>query len=224
MKIECHESDIQLAFLGLNSPYVVRDEFQHMLGKFNTEFASLNPVGKQRLKDEFHNVIVNENSYKNITGFKAGKLGIANAKQNAKWLLLSAAAGEKSVVSTDSASFRQQLPYTEHSQISRVDSDNIQFPDPDSLVFLWQDALANEDKDVLMAMVLKSKELIASNSRLEGFASGQYLVKSLSNPSGNPHVVSVCGNNIMCDKVCPGHQRFEYCSHCLAVAMKEMSW
>ena len=136
MKIECHESDIQLAFLGLNSPYVVRDEFQHMLGRFNTEFASLNPVRKQRLKDEFHNVIVNENSYKNITGFKAGKLGIANAKQNAKWLLLSTAAGEKSVVSTDSASFWQQLPYTEHIQISGVDSDNIQFPNPDSLVFL----------------------------------------------------------------------------------------
>ena len=115
--IECQESDIQHAFLGLNSPYVVK------------EFATLNPVGKQCLKDEFHNVIVDENSYKNITGFKAGKLAIASARQNAKRLLLSTAVGEDSVVSTDASSFQQQLPYTEPMQASAVDSDNIQFPD-----------------------------------------------------------------------------------------------
>ena len=63
---------------------------------------------------------------------------------------------------------------------SAVDSDNIQFLDIDSLVFLLQDALANEDKDAVMAMVLKSKELVASNSLLKGFSPGQYLVKSLS--------------------------------------------
>ena len=44
--IECQESDIQCAFLGLNNPYIVRDELQHMVRKFNTEFASLNTVGK----------------------------------------------------------------------------------------------------------------------------------------------------------------------------------
>ena len=81
--IECQESDIQGAFLGLNSPYVFRDELQHMVRNVSTEFASLSPVGKQRLKDEFHNVIVDKNSYINITGFKDGKLAIANARQNA---------------------------------------------------------------------------------------------------------------------------------------------
>ena len=56
--IECQ--DTQRAFLGLNSPYVVEDEFQHMVGNFNIEFANFNPVEKQRLKlkDEFHNVTV----------------------------------------------------------------------------------------------------------------------------------------------------------------------
>ena len=81
--IECQESDIQGAFLSLNSPYVFRDELQHMVRNVSTEFASLSPVGKQRLKDEFHNVIVDKNSYINITGFKDGKLAIANARQNA---------------------------------------------------------------------------------------------------------------------------------------------
>ena len=181
-----------------------------MVRNFKIEFASLNPVGKQRLKDEFHNVIVDENSYKSITGFKAGKLAIANTRQNAKRLLLSTAAGEESVASTDLASFQQQLPYAEPMQASAVDSDNIQFPDLDCLVFLLQDALANEDKDVVMAMVLKSKEFIASNSLLKGFAPGQYLVKSLSNSAGSPDVVSVGGNNISCDKVCPKCQRFGY--------------
>ena len=192
-----------------------------MVRNFNTEFASLNPVGKQRLKDEFHNIIVDENSYKNVTGFKAGKLAVANARQNAKQLLLSTAAGEESVVSTDPASFQQQLLYTEPMQISAVGNDNIQSPDLDSLVFLLQDALAKEDKDVVMAMVLKSKKLIVSNSLLKGFSPDHYIVKSLSNSSGSPRVVSIGGNNIRCDKVCPKYQCFGYCSHCLVVAMKE---
>ena len=58
-------------------------------------------------------------------------------------------------------------------QASTVDSDNIQFPDLDSLVFLLQDAAVNENKDVVIAMVFKSKELIASNSLLKGFLTGQ---------------------------------------------------
>ena len=74
------------------------------------EFASLNQVEKQSLKDQFQNVIVDENSYKIIKGFKGGKLAIANTRQNAKRLLLSIAAGEE-CVSTDSRSFQQQLPY-----------------------------------------------------------------------------------------------------------------
>ena len=55
--IKCQESDIQRAFLGLNSPYAIKDEFQRIVQNFNTEFASLNPVEKQRYKDKFHNVI-----------------------------------------------------------------------------------------------------------------------------------------------------------------------
>ena len=192
-----------------------------MVRKFNTEFVSLNPVEKQRLNDKFHNVTVDENSYKNIKGFKAGKVAIASARQNAKGLLLSAAVGEESVVSTDSASFQQQLPCTEPMQASAVDSDNIQFPDLESLVYLLQDALANGDKDVVMAMVLKSKDLIASNSLLKGFSPGQYLVKSLSNPSGSLHAVSIGGNSISCDKVSPEYQRFAYYSHYLVVPVKE---
>ena len=167
---ECQGSDIQRDFLGLNSPYIVRNEFQHMVRSFN-------PVGKQRLEDEFHNVIVDENSHKNITGFKAGMLTIASPRQNAKRLLLSTTAGEESVASTDLASFQQQLPYTVPMQASVVDINNIQFPDLDSLVFLLQDALLNKRKDVVMAMVLKSKEIIASNFLLKGFPPGQYLVK-----------------------------------------------
>ena len=88
-------------------------------------------------------------------------------------------------------------------------------------MFLLQDALANGDEDVVMAMALKSKELIVSNFLLKGFSPGHYLVKSLSNPSGSPQVVSIGGNNIRCDKVCPKYQCFGYCSHCLVVAMKE---
>ena len=49
---------------------------------------------------------------------------------------LSTTAGEESVASTDPPSFQQQLPYTGPMQASVVDSDNIQFPDRDSLVFL----------------------------------------------------------------------------------------
>ena len=64
-------------------------------------------------------------------------------------------------------------------------------------MFLLQDALVNEDKDVVIAMVLKSKELIASNSLLKGFSPVQYLVKSLSSSSGSPHAVSVGGNYML---------------------------
>ena len=88
--IEYQESDIQHTFLGLNSPYIVTNELQHVV-------QNLNPVGKQRLEDEFHYVIVDENSYKNITGFKAGMLAIVNARQNTKRLLISTTAGEESV-------------------------------------------------------------------------------------------------------------------------------
>ena len=106
------------------------------MNKLQHVVQNLNPVGKQRFEDEFHYVIVDENSYKNITKFKAGTLAIANARQNTKRLLLSTTADEESVASTDSSSFQQQLPYTEPMQASAVDSDNIQFPDLDTLVFL----------------------------------------------------------------------------------------
>ena len=164
---------------------------------FTTGFASLNPVEKERLKDQFQNAIVDANSYKIITGFKGGKLAVPNARKNGKRIFLSTAEGEESVLSTDPTSFQQQLPYTESIQESIIDSDNIQFLDLDSLVFLLQEALVNKDKDVVISMVLKSKELIASNSLLKGFSPVQYLVKSLSSPSGSSHVVSVGGNYML---------------------------
>ena len=48
---------------------------------FTTGFASLNPVEKERLKDQFQNAIVDANSYKIITGFKGGKLAVPNARK-----------------------------------------------------------------------------------------------------------------------------------------------
>ena len=104
---------------GLNSPYAIKDEFQRMVQNFNTEFASLNPVEKQR-----YSWWKTHTKTSRDIKLESWLSPLHNKMLNGYYFLLQ---HEQSVVSTDSASFQQQLLCTENMQASAVDSLTISF-------------------------------------------------------------------------------------------------
>ena len=80
--VKCQESDVLKAYLGLSSPYVVRNEFPGYARNFQTEYPLLPLAEKKKVKNTLLNVLVEPNQYKVVKNVKAGSIAIANARSN----------------------------------------------------------------------------------------------------------------------------------------------
>ena len=69
--VQCQESDVLKAYLGLRGPYEVREEFKNNMRNFNTQYVSLSAPEKAKVKELLLNVAVKPTAYTSIMRFKA---------------------------------------------------------------------------------------------------------------------------------------------------------
>ena len=82
--VQCQESDVLKAYLGLSGPYEVREEFKNNMRKFNTEYASISAPEKEKVKELLLNVAVEPKAYRFIMKFKASDVALANTRRMTK--------------------------------------------------------------------------------------------------------------------------------------------
>ena len=80
--VQCQESDVLKAFLGLLSPHVVRNGFSGYARNFQTKYALLPLEEKKKVKNTLLNVLVEPNQYKAVINFKAGSIALASPRSN----------------------------------------------------------------------------------------------------------------------------------------------
>ena len=93
-----------------------------------------------------------------------------------------------------------------------------EIPELDVIVFSLQEALPHEDNNTVIATVLKSKQLLSSNSILSGFKDGEHLVQS---SYSSAHTVVTIQSEIKCDSKCSKYQYYGYCAHTVCIVLKE---
>ena len=82
--VQCQESDVLKAYLGLRGPYEVREEFKNNMRNFNTEYASQSAPEKSKVKELLLNVAVEPKAYTSIMKFKASDVALDNTRRITK--------------------------------------------------------------------------------------------------------------------------------------------
>ena len=82
--VQCQESDVLKACLGLRGPYDVREEFKNNMRNFNTEYASQSAPEKSKVKELLLNVAVEPKAYTSIMKFKASDVALDNTRRITK--------------------------------------------------------------------------------------------------------------------------------------------
>ena len=82
--VQCQESDVLKAYLGLRGPYDVREELKNNTRNFNTEYASQSAPEKAKVKELLLNVAVEPKAYTSIMKFKASDVALDNTRRITK--------------------------------------------------------------------------------------------------------------------------------------------
>ena len=213
--IECQESDVLRAYLGLNSAYIVRKEFTNHKNVFNIEYASLFITENQKIKKFLLNIPVDPKSFTNVSSFRASHNALKNVRTNMA-----------KVISQDSNTHAVTSDYNTviSSQQGQNSSASIEEKNTmeslDGLMFILQGVLPEKEENI-RSSVLKSVELVKNNDVMPAFGASQYIVKSYSRPNGLPHLVLCCENGLIkCDSNCPRYKSEGFCGHTIAVALR----
>ena len=78
--VQCQESDVLKAYLGLRGPYEVREEFKNNMRNFNTEYASLS-APEAKVKELLLNVAFEPKADTSIMKFKASDVALDNTRR-----------------------------------------------------------------------------------------------------------------------------------------------
>ena len=214
--IECQESDVLRAYLGLNSPYVVRKEFTNHKKVFNIGYASLSITEKQKIKKFLLNIPVDPKSFTNVSSFRASHNALKNVRTNMAKVISKdsntyAVTSDCNTVTSSQQGENSSAPIEEENAMESLDG----------LMFILQDALPEKEENIIRSSVLKSVELVKNNDVMPAFGASQYIVKSYSRPNGLPHLVLCCHNGLIkCDSNCPRYNSEGFCGHTIAVALK----
>ena len=76
----CQESDIQRAFLGLDTPYIVKENYSEKNGNYNTDFKCANQNEKLKIKQDILNVIVEPKQYSKVIKFRPSEAALQNTR------------------------------------------------------------------------------------------------------------------------------------------------
>lgn len=237
-------NDVKRAFLGLESPYVVRPEYiQHV--KSHSDFFNGNP-GKRAFADK---PIVDPVKYKEVYQYRHTPPRPLGLEKLEDLKVVSDVdmdfVTDDQVPSTNFASqtvIRNTTPVPRRlfgvedcedgngngnygsveSNACNQSSNSTQLPSSsEKLETICQHALQGvfTGKD-LQALSAKATQLIKEGSIRDGFDSQSHFVKSAS--SSNPHTVKKLASGMFaCDKECLGYKTRKLCSHVIAVAFYE---
>ena len=214
--IKCQESDVLRAYLGLNSPYVVRKEFTNHKKVFSIEYASLSITEKQKMKKFLLNIPVDPKSFTNVSSFRASHNALENVRTNmAK--VISQDSNTYAVTSDCNTVISSQQGQNFSASIEEKNT----MESFDGLMFILQDALPEKEENIIRSSALKSVELVKNNDMMPAFGASQYIVKSYSRPNGLPHLVLCCENGLIkCDSNFSRYNSEGFCGHTIPVALK----
>ena len=181
--IECQESDVLRAYLGLNGPYVVRKEFTNHEKVFNIEYASFSINEKQKIKKFLLNIPVDLKTFTNVSSFRVSHNALKNVRTNMGKVITQDSNRYAVTSECNTVISSQQV---ENSSASIEDENAME--SLDGLMFILQDTLPEKEENI-RSSVLQSAELVKNNDVMPAFAASQYIVKSYSQPNGLPHLV-----------------------------------
>ena len=215
---KAQESDVLRAFLGVQSPFVPRPQFDCLTIDFNTEYACLSVNDKKKVTQNLLNVVVEERSYRAVRDYSVGAAAIERARKNlfSKFDQTPAATVSKSWLNEDSHATSNMSAAFDSPQKGRSDKET---PDTAALRFLFTNARSNVPETIVMGSIEKAKALVEQGGVTKNFGeTSSFLVKSFS--SVHPHTVKCEGSGkIFCDSQCVRYQQAGFCGHCIAVAI-----
>ena len=95
-------------------------------------------------------------------------------------------------------------------------------PEASTMLFLYKEVMPLADDNILLGVIQKAKQLVASGNIRDGYETNEYLVKSSSKPRGSPHVIrTFATGKVMCDNACQNAILRGYCAHALSVAIMQ---
>ena len=151
--VQCQESDVLKAYLGLSSPYVVRNKISGYARNFQTEYTLLQLEEKKKVKNTLLNVLVEPNQYKVVKNFKAGSIAIDNARSNTIKAIENTCTITKKSMSEKSGDKNKVVS----NEIASIQSSNNNL---DNTVYILSEALGSVDKAVIRGSVIKAYVLI----------------------------------------------------------------
>ena len=141
------------AYLGLSSPYVVRNEISGYARNFQTEYTLLQLEEKKKVKNTLLNVLVEPNQYKVVKNFKAGSIAIDNARSNTIKAIENTCTITKKSMSGKSGDKKKVVS----NEIASMQSSNNKL---DNTVYILSEALSSVDEAVIRGSVIKTYDLI----------------------------------------------------------------
>ena len=141
------------AYLGLSSPYVVRNEISGYARNFQTEYTLLQLEEKKKVKNTLLNVLVEPNQYKVVKNFKAGSIAIDNARSNTIKAIENTCTITKKSMSEKSGDKNKVVS----NEIASIQSSNNNL---DNTVYILSEALGSVDEAVIRGSVIKAYVLI----------------------------------------------------------------
>jgi hypothetical protein len=246
--INKQRSDVKKAFLGLHSPYVVREEYTSYVKGHQNVFEQ--SPGKRVVGSK---VIVDPVRYKEVRQYRHSApvplqeprvFSSYNSSEDPHGVVsgLSDAAVSRRLFDEENTEGHQEryraISQSQKSQAAIVDKEAMdcaqssfaeeRINDQEETISTTAqlERLCKEElkeiftaKDV-KALSTKAIQLVSENAIREGFQANTYFVKSSSSPS--PHSVKHCPMaKYVCDKDCIGFNTRKICSHVVAVAYKK---
>lgn len=232
--VDKQKSDVRRAFLGLDSPYMVRPEYiKH--AKLPSNFFEDSP-GKRTFKDK---VLVDPVRHKEVYQYRhappvasnqrkedVNNEEVATNKGCKRMILLDEEVDDHVGVSSNSLINRPQFSLDEKDENCiladfSISSSSSHAAEAHDLKFICSQELEGifSAKD-LAGLTMKADQLIKEDSIRRGFESQSFLVKSSS--ACVPHYVKfLATGKYNCDNACIGFKTRKICSHVVSVAHTE---
>ena len=180
--LDNQNSNILRAFLGLESHYVVREEFENHCMEFIV-FSQLTCDEKEKLKNELCNVIVGKTWYEQVMHFKNDNAAIQNLRKN---INSSFCSNDKNLVLNMEIILSDSLNEDFFSQPVNLNEDIV------SAIIAMRPEYSKES---IGGAVTKAQKIVKNNKIVPGFDSNKRFVKSSS--SHQPHTVSIHGEGCL---------------------------
>lgn len=213
--VDKQRSDVQRAFLGLHSPYIVREEYRDRVK--SREILDATPEERRRIMNSLK-VIVDPTRYKQVLSYRTTPMlpcglfeGEVESEDDLPCMLETTS---PIAVGTDEC-------FENSGDIDNLAEEPVEGGDACTVLGCLEDLLDTFTRKDVKALADKVNNLQREDAIRKGFDSDTFFVKSTS--TSKPHIVkrvpgSRDGAGYSCDKECLGFVSRKICAHTVAVA------